>query len=280
MKVSQMKVSQMKNRRMGSRLCSPGLTGIVAVCLLLGSCARPAPDRPTALVVFAAVSLTEAFDDIGAAFAAQHPGVRVVFNFGGSQNLRTQLEQGATADVFAAANLAEMDKAVAASLVTSGSVRIFMTNQLVVIVPAANPAQIHSLTDLTRPGLKLVLAAPEVPAGQYARVLLRNLDAIFGAGYEAQVLANVVSNEDNVRQAVAKVQLGEADAAIVYASDAVAAPTLRTLAIPASANVVARYPIAVLSAAAQPDLATAFVQMVLAPDGQAILRKWGFTPVD
>ena len=252
----------------------------VAACLLLGACGRPAVERPTTLVVFAAASLTEAFEEMGAAFTARHPGVQVIFNFGGSQNLRTQLEQGASADLFAPANLAEMDRATAAALIAPAQVRIFAHNELVVIMPSSNPAQVRSLADLARPGLKLVLAAAEVPAGQYARQLLKNLEATFGSGYAAQVMANVASNEDNVRQAVAKVQLGEADAAIVYRSDAAAAPALSTLTIPPAVNVAAQYPMAVLNAAPQRDLAIAFVQFVLTPDGQAILKKWGFQPVD
>jgi len=256
---------------------------------LVSACAAPAAPAPTSapnpapqsqtLTVFAAASLTDAFAEIGKNFEAAHPGVSVAFNFGGSQNLRTQLEQGAVADVFASANQKEMDGVVQAGLVVSGTAQVFLTNQLVVILPSDNPGRIEKLNDLTRPGLKLVLAAEEVPVGGYARQVLEKLEAQFGAGFRNQVLANVVSNEDNVRQVVAKVRLGEADAGIVYGSDAVAAPELKTLAIPPESNVIAQYPIAALAHAPHPALAQAFVDYVLSSVGQAILKKWGFTPI-
>ena len=245
---------------------------------LLSACTASPP--PQTLTVFAAASLTNAFGEIGPAFEAAHPGVIVVFNFGGSQALRTQLEQGAVADVFASASKKEMEAAVAASLVVSGTPKIFLTNQLVVILPASNPGRLQTLGDLARPGLKITLAAEEVPVGAYARDVLTKLETHFGAGFESKVLANVVSNEDNVRQVVAKVQLGEADAGIVYTSDAVASPDLQTIAIPPEANVIAQYPLAVLAQAPHPDLAAAFVEYVLSSAAQATLKKWGFGSTD
>jgi molybdate transport system substrate-binding protein len=131
---------------------------------------------------------------------------------------------------------------------------------------------------LAKPGLKLVLAAETVPVGNYARQVLQKLNALYGADYMNKVLANVVSNEDNVKQVVAKVQLGEADAGIVYISDAVAAPELKTIEIPADYNVIAKYPMAALTSAPQPDLAAEFITYVLSADGQTTLKKWGFTP--
>jgi molybdate transport system substrate-binding protein len=205
--------------------------------------------------------------------------VTIIFNFGGSQNLRTQIEQGAPADVFASANTKEMDTLVAANFIEASAPKIFLTNQLVVILPRDNPAGILSLEDLSKPGLKLVLAAAEVPAGRYARQILENLNSQFGADYKDKVLANVVSNEDNIRQAVTKVQLGEADASIVYVSDAVAVPELHKLEIPYDMNVLAEYPIAPLAESVNVDLANEFISYVLSPDGQAALKKWGFTPV-
>ena len=237
------------------------------------------PAKSIDLTVFAAASLVDAFGEIGQAFEATHPGVNVVFNLGGSQNLRTQLEQGAQADVFASANRKEMDAVAAAGLVAPGAARTFVTNQLVVVLPAGNPGGVHTLQDLARPGLKLVLADEAVPAGRYAREVLDRLNASYGASFRDDVLANVVSNEDNVKQVLAKVQLGEADAGIVYASDALAASELLTIAIPAQANVVAEYPIAALAGAPSPALAAEFVDFVLSPEGQSILKKWGFTPV-
>lgn len=235
--------------------------------------------EPRTLTVFAAASLTDAFTEIGRAFEASHTEVTVIFNFGGSQNLRTQIEQGATADVFASANAKEMDALKTQKLVQVDASKIFVTNQLVLILPEENPAGITSLQDLTRPGLKLVLAAEEVPAGKYARQILENLNSQFGADYKDKVLANVVSNEDNIRQAVAKVQLGEADASIVYVSDAVAVPELQKIEIPAEVNVSAEYPIAPLIQSMNPELADDFIAYVLSPQAGAILEKWGFTPV-
>lgn len=234
---------------------------------------------PRTLTVYAAASLTDAFTEIGKAFDASHPNVTITFNFGGSQNLRTQIEQGAPADVFASANSKEMDSLVTGKFVDADAPRIFLTNQLVVVLPESNPAGITTLEDLGKPGIKLVLAAEEVPAGKYARQILENLNTSYGSDYKAKVLANVVSNEDNIKQAVTKVQLGEADASIVYVSDAIASPELQKIEIPAEMNVVARYPIAPLVKSADAELANQFIQYVLSGAGQATLKKWGFTPV-
>ncbi len=235
---------------------------------------------PRTLTVFAAASLTGSFGEIGKAFEAANPGVTVTFNFAGTQALATQLTQGAKADVFASANHTYMDNMVKANLVASGY-KDFVTNVLEVILPANNPANLQTLQDLAKPGLKLVLEDKSVPAGAYSLTILDNLskDATYGADFKTKVLANVVSNETDVKQVVAKVQLGEADAGIVYVTDAIAAPTLKTIPIPANFNVIAKYPIAALTNAPQPDLAAAFVTYVLSPDGQATMKKWGFAPV-
>ena len=252
----------------------------VILSVILSSCGgRNVSSGARTLTVYAAASLTDAFTEIGEAFESSRSGVTVVFNFGGSQNLRTQIEQGAPADIFASANVEEMDTLVAQNFVEVDAPKVFLTNQLVVILPESNPGGITSLEDLSTPGLKIVLAAEEVPAGRYAREILNRLNAQFGADYSDQVLANVVSNEDNVRQALTKVQLGEADASIVYVSDAVAVPELRRIEIPADVNVIAEYPIAALVESKNSDLANEFIQYVLSPETQATLEKWGFTPV-
>lgn len=252
------------------------ISSLILISLILSACG--ASDTPHTLTVYAAASLTDAFAEIARAFEAETPGVTVILNFGGSQNLRTQIEQGAPADVFASANLKEMDALVAQDFVAAEAPQMFLTNRLVVILPKDNPAGIKSLEDLGDPGLKLVLAAEEVPAGRYARQILGSLNALYGADYADRVLANLVSNEDNIRQAVTKVQLGEADASIVYLSDAVAAPELLRITIPAEVNVIAEYPIAPLVESANPELAETFIAYVLSPAGQASLEKWGFTP--
>jgi molybdate transport system substrate-binding protein len=250
------------------------------LALVLNACDGTSMNpEPRTLTVYAAASLTDAFTEMGDTFESSHPGVSVAFNFGGSQNLRTQIEQGASADVFASANRKEIDALVTQNLIAAGTPKVFLTNQLVVIVPGENPAGITSLEDLGKPGLKLVLASEEVPAGRYAREILDRLNAMFGADYRDKVLANVVSNEDNIRQAVTKVQLGEADASIVYVSDAVAVPELQRIEIPRAMNVSAEYPIAPVAASPNLDLGDEFIDYVLSADGQAVLEKWGFTPI-
>lgn len=276
------------------RLLSLPTLVLLIVSLWLSACqpaAAPPPppaqsaqptDAPatseTTLTVFAAASLTDAFNEISSKFEAQHPGVKVTFNFAGSQQLRAQLEQGAVADVFASANMTEMNNAIRSKLVVSGTQQTFVRNRLTVIVPKDNRANVTTLQDLAKPGLKIVLAAPSVPVGGYALTALDKMNKRFGATFSQTVLSNVVSNEDNVKQVVAKVQLDEADAGIVYTSDVTpaAAEKLTTIAIPDEFNVIATYPIAALRSAPQPQLAADFVHYVLSDDSQSILRKWGF----
>jgi molybdate transport system substrate-binding protein len=250
--------------------------------LLITGCktapATPIPDSRT-LTVFAAASLTDAFTELGKNFEAANPGVTVTFNFAGSQSLRTQIEEGAPADVFASASGKEMDILVSGNYVASDTPQIFLTNKLVVILPADNPAAIATLDDLANADMKLVLAAEEVPVGRYSRESFVLMDTAFGNDFMSTVLANVVSNEDNVKQVVAKVQLGEADAGIVYTSDSVAAPGLKSIEIPAELNVIAKYPIAPLVNSENTELAQVFVDYILSAEGQAILEKWGFGPI-
>lgn len=238
-----------------------------------------AETKPRILIVFAAASLTDAFTEIGENFQTANPNVTVTFNFAGSQALRTQLEEGAPADIFASANKTQMDAVIAASLITEGTQQNFLTNKLVVILPADNQAGLSKLEDLANPGIKLVLAAEEVPVGNFARQALDLMNGSFGTDFKDKVLANVVSNEDNVKQVVTKVQLGEVDAGIVYTSDAVAAPELQTIEIPSELNVVAKYPIAPVLNSEHADVVQAFIDYVLSDEGQAILEKWGFSPI-
>jgi len=237
-----------------------------------------ADKTPTTLTVFAAASLTESFTQLARQFQADHPNVNIQLNFAGSQTLRLQIEQGSRADVFASANLDHMDALFKAGLVAEPVT--FTQNRLVVIVPANNPAAIESLADLTRPGVKLILAGPGVPVGRYARQSLEKLNShpALGPNYAAQVLNNLVSEEDNVKGVVAKVRLGEADAGIVYASDvtmAVAAE-LKTISIPSDFNVQAIYPLAVTTGSTRQKLAQQFVEYVLSPPGQTVLVNHGF----
>ncbi len=233
------------------------------------------------LTVFAAASLTGAFQELGAIFERAHPGTRVRFNFAGSQQLAVQLEQGAAADVFASADERWMSYVAERDLL-AGPPRLFAHNRLAVIVPATNPARIGSLQDLARRGIKLVIAAEAVPAGAYSREALAKLARApgFPAEFDRKVLANVVSQEENVKSVVAKVQLGEADAGMAYVSDATGgvARYLRVFPIPEPQNVRADYPLAVLRAAKAPVAAGAFVALVLGPEGQGVLQRFGLIP--
>jgi molybdate transport system substrate-binding protein len=243
---------------------------------------QPVPPRLSGeLTVFAASSLTEVFTEIAQGFEAAQPGLRVTLSFGGSPQLRTQIEQGARADVFAAANVEQMDLAVRNGVV-AGTPRLFAGNRLAVVVPRDTAGRVQTLADLARPGLKIVLAQRDVPVGAYAREVIQKLAAEPGASpdYAERVLRNVVSEEPNVRQVLAKVQLGEADAAIVYTTDVTpaTASAVRQLPVPDGANVVARYPIARIAGSSNADAAEAFIAYVLSPAGQESLKRSGFLP--
>jgi len=233
--------------------------------------------------VFAAASLTEPFQEISQQFQAQHEGVKVTLVFAGSQQLASQIAEGADADVFASASTKQMEALEAAGKVQAGQRRFFASNRLVVVAPAANPAGLADLAGLAAPGLRLVLAAAEVPVGQYTLEFLDKAtqDSTFGSGYKQAVLQNVVSYENDVKAVLNKVVLNEADAGIVYHSDvspAVAAKVL-TLDIPDELNVIARYPIAALAGSEHLDMAQAFVDFVLSAAGQEILAEAGFITV-
>ena len=264
---------------------------LLAISLALvtgcGAQATVAPARPSTLgtvTVFAAASLTEAFTEIGQQFEAGHPGVKILFDFAGSQALSAQLGEGAPADVFASANTKEMDNALAAGRVAGGGQNTFARNKLVVIYPTDNPAGLAKLQNLAKPGLKLVLAAAEVPVGKYSLEFLdkASQDAAFGSTFKDDVLKNVVSYEDTVKSVLTKVALGEADAGIVYLTDVSLdnAGRVGRLDIPDALNAIATYPIASVSDATQPEMAQAFVDLVLSDQGQAILAKYGFLPAD
>jgi len=237
---------------------------------------------PETLTVFAAASLADAFEEIALTFEAAHQGVDVVFNFAGSSTLAAQLAEGAPADVFASANTRQMTAARDAGRI-GGEEQTFARNRLVLIVPADNPAHILTLRGLAEPGVQLVLASPGVPVRDYADAMLESMAAspLYGEDYRSAVLANLVSEEDNVRQVAAKVALGEADAGIVYLSDVTPdiREQVRMLYIPNRFNTLAAYPIAVTNDAANPELAQAFVDFVRSGEGQAILDAWGFIRV-
>jgi len=238
--------------------------------------------RPVRLSVYAAASLVEVFGEIGQAFQETNPGVQVLFNFAGSQQLAQQIVLGANADVFASANPEQMEVLVDQGQAARQDVHVFATNHLVVVFPAPNPGLLMDLEDLARPGLKLVIAAPQVPAGAYALSFLEMAgeSTEFGHEFRIAVLANVVSQEENVRAALSKVELGEADAGIVYASDAARASNVGTLDIPPEMNPTVTYPIAVLRQSSNASMAHAFVDFVRSPYAASILMRYGFTPVE
>ena len=247
---------------------------VVVLALVAAGCSGTSSSGSTAssaLTVFAASSLTAAFNRIGSNFTAANPGITVTINFGSSTDLASQIQSEGTADVFASASGTAMDTLQSAPGVTDRT--NFATNRLVIITPPDDPAGIISMKDLARSGVKLVLAAEGVPVGDYARQALKN------AGILSQATANVVSNEDDDAGVVAKVTSGDADAAIVYTSDvASAGNTVRSVAIPTAVNVLPTYPIAEVSGSPYPDQAKAFLDYVVGSAGQATLEQYGFGP--
>ncbi len=219
------------------------------------------------ITVFAGSSLTDAFKKAGDQLKLTNPGTQYVFNFGSSSTLATQINSGAPADVFASADDTNMQKVVDAKL-TDGTPAIFVSNRLQIAVAAGNPKGISGLADLAKPGLIVVLAAPTVPAGRYA------LESLQKAG----VSVKVASQEVDVRAALNKVALGEADAGIVYVTDVKSAGTRVTgVDIPEQQQVIARYPIAVVRETKNPRLAKAYVDYLLSDEGQRLLAEFGFS---
>ena len=243
--------------------------------LLLAVIAAFSPARPAAceeLLVFAAASLREAFTEIGGAFEAAHSGTRVALNLAGSQELAAQIENGAAADVIACADSATMKRLTDGGLVSSPT--IFAHNAPVVVTGPALAETVREFGDLPRAS-RIVLGAPEVPIGRYSIEILDRASRRYGADFRRRVEEHVVSKELNVRQVLGKVALGEADAAIVYRTDASAA-RVRVIEIPREVNVLADYPIAVVSQSHRQSLAEDWVATVLGPAGQAIVRARGF----
>jgi molybdate transport system substrate-binding protein len=236
------------------------------------------------LNVFAAASLTGAFTELGKNFEAKNPGVKVVFNFAGSQQLAQQIGQGADADVFASANATQMNNVIKSGQINADASRIFVRNRLVVVFPKNNPKNITKLQDIAAPGVRLILADKTVPAGQYALDFLDKASATsdFGADYKANTLKNVVSYETDVKQVLAKVGLGEADAGIVYTSDATgdSGAQVNHINIPDALQTIATYPIAPLKASKHADLAVDFIDSTFTTEGQGVLVKYGFISVN
>jgi molybdate transport system substrate-binding protein len=263
---------------------APPLSLLVVIALALAACTAATPATPSpaplsgTITVFAATSLVDVFTEMGARFEASHPGTTVEFNFAASGTLADDINAGAAADVFAPASDSTMAEVIAAGHATNA--QQLATNSLVIVVPRDGDA-VEKLADLANPGVRLVLAAPQVAAGQYARQAIKEAGdgGEFGADFEQRVLANVVGEEPDVQSVVDAARSGEADAAIVYVTDAMAAgDSVRSIEIPSEYNVLAQYPIAAVAGSSNEALARAFVDFVLSPDGQAILADHSFGP--
>ena len=243
--------------------------------VLAGSCSG---EHSGELDIYAASSLSDAFRELGTAFTTSHGGTSIAYNFASSSVLATQISEGAPADVFASADRAQMDRVLAAGY-ASVSV-IFATNELVAVV-SANNSPVHTFADLARAGVRVVIAAEDVPAGRYAREVFQKASGPGGIapGFGAAVLRNVRSQELNVRAVRARVELGEADAGIVYLSDVLESDVkLARVPIPAAFNVTAEYYIAATGRQGPSPRALEFIDFVRSERGSAILARYGFTP--
>src|SRR5215213_6723323 len=273
-------------------VCSPALVVLVLVIVLAGcgssgsnsgggngGSGGSGEQQGGTLTILAASSLTDAFAELGKIFKQQNPGTTVKTSLGASSELLAQIQQGAPADVFASAAQAEMNTAVKDGLV-AGKPEVFVKNREIIMVPKDNPANIKSLEDMSKPDIKLVLAAKDVPAADYAVEILGKADKKYGPGFKKKVLSNVVSREADVRASVNRVVVGDADATFGYASDYT--PDIRdkvkVIPIPPNLNIIATYPKIGLKDAKEPALAKEWVDLVTSSEGQKVLKKWNFEP--
>jgi molybdate transport system substrate-binding protein len=270
---------------------------LVGACTGSGAPSRPAPGAASAspvasaarsvepgagaaeLTIYGAASLKSALEATKTAYEAANPGTSLTVSTDSSAALATQIEQGAPADVFLSADTTNAKELVDAGLADGGAVD-FAGNALTVIVPTDDPAGIASPTDLATAGVRIIAAGEEVPITRYATELIQNLagEPGYPADYAAAYAANIVTREDNVKAVVAKIELGEGDAGIVYVTDAAASDAVRVIDVPPSANVQATYAGVVVKASAHPEAARAFLAWLAGPDGQAILSTFGFLP--
>lgn len=254
--------------------------GSLAAGLSLVGCGRSRNDdtaQETKLVVFAAASLRDVFTAMANDFEKSHPGVRVSFNFAGTQELRTQIEHGATPDVFASADQQHMLDLARVALVREPIV--FARNELVLVVSRQSATTVRSLADLPHAD-RIVVGAPEVPVGRYTLHMLDRANASLGPDFRARVETKIVSRELNVRQVLTKVRLGEAQAGIVYRTDAItAAHDVEIIKLAPEINVIAEYPVAIPSAAAHTTMARAWVDHLVSAQGQHELERFGFLTI-
>ncbi|MEL6761589.1 MAG: molybdate ABC transporter substrate-binding protein [Myxococcota bacterium] len=259
------------------------IASVFALGALLTSCTEPDPTR-VRLTVFAASSLTEAFEDLVQSFEAEHPTAEVLLTLAGSQVLRLQIEHGASADVFASAHSTHVAKLVQSG--RAGSPIKFASNELALVVPRSNPANIGSFEQLNR-ARQIVIGTDNAPIGRYTREMLHRARAALGDSYADAVERSVVSTESNSRLVRAKVDLGEADAAVVYRTDALASNAVRIIRIPDAINTQASYHIIRVAPAAQvtlapptarSDFASRFIDYIGSREGQRVLARHGFEP--
>ena len=252
----------MRNRLAVALLALP-LLATAAACG--GSSSGSGSDQTGTLTVLAASSLTESFTELAKQFESDHPGVKVKLSFDSSATLAEQVDQGAPADVLATADQKTMQTVVDAG--NASSPQLFATNQLTMVVPAKNPAHLRSFADLDKPGVAYVVCVPTAPCGKLAQTQLA----------AHHIAAKPKSEEVDVKSVLAKVEADEADAGLVYVTDAVAAGDKVTkIDIPASGETLNRYPIAALKDASEPTLAKEWVDLVTSSQGQQVLRAAGF----
>lgn len=270
------------------RVTGTGRAAIALLAATLAGCvgaappptAAPTPARtPVELTVLAAASLADVVADLAAAYETGHPGVSIRLSTGSTSELRAQVEAGAPADLLAAADVAT-PAALAAAGLAAGDPVIFAVNQLALIVPTANPAGVTDPYDIERPGLRIVAAAPEVPISGYVDRLIANLQAYRGAQAELPRLyaENVVSREPNVRAVLARIELGEGDAAFVYATDAAGDRDVTVIPLPPGTNVRVEHAAVRLAASADPEAADDLLAWLAGPEAAAILAARGFLP--
>lgn len=267
--------------------CQAQVLGLLLVCFAVGDvvgCGGGSEgggeqEEGDTLTVLAASSLTDAFKELESIFEEQNESVDVQTSFAGSSELLAQIQQGAPADVFASADEAKMDTALEGDLVMEPE--IFVKNRLVVLVPADNPAGIEEFRDLAVADAQIVLAEEVVPIARYAEEVLENAVAEYGGDFAQRVRNKIVSREANVRASANRVALGEADATFVYVSDVTEdiREQVRVIEIPVELNVVAIYPIATIEGSRNPELAQAWLDLVLSDRGQDVLETYNFEPV-
>ncbi|MDE2856667.1 MAG: molybdate ABC transporter substrate-binding protein [Chloroflexota bacterium] len=259
---------------------SPCLRTVCVIVALSLSIISSQGRQKRTLTIYAATSLTDAFEELAAAFLENRPETDIVLNFASSSKLAAQLLAGAPADIFASANSSQMDLVVADGRISVGAVQSFAANRLALIAPADNPAEISGIEDLGSKRLLLVLAVTGTPIRDYTNAMFYSHNDEYGDDFAKRALGNLVSEESNVRLVVARIALGEADAGIVYQTDVTDEVRDDVIRFPIEDrhNQIASYPVAVLADTALPELSEAFIVFLRSDDGQAILGSFGFCP--